>query len=398
MPAPKQSSIRASIALVALLAACGGGDSGGPGGSRLRISSINPDTIVVGDPFLDDLTNTLNSQVLVLSGTGFTDETRVYFDGELRPSALYRAGELFMGTEPGDNQGVGTHQVQVSSSGTLDPAAPSHPFVVLPGPQITSLTPTSAPAESPAMEITVRGHNFWPGSPVFLDVGDPVAVTIIDTTELRVTVPPEFLLHSRVAWIRVRASVQAGFPVLPVTPTITAISPDSAEEGSDGFELTVQGSDFVEGAEVRWRGTPLPTVRDGRAQLRATVSSGYLTVERLAGVTVQNPKPSSTFDGGTSNEVTFTVYPRLKIESVDPASVTAGSPGMTLRLLGTRFTADLVATWAGSPRPTVYVSDTELQMEVTAEDLATVGIHLVHLIRPPDATELASGYVNVISP
>lgn len=390
MPAPKQSSIRASIALVALLAACGGGDSGGPAGSRLRITSVTPDTVVQGTGIPEGR--------LIVRGSPFTEQIRVYFDGELRERQFIDATQIWMAALPGDDLEPGTFKVELSSTGLLEPGAPSHDFVVLPGPQITSLTPTSAPAESPAMEITVRGHNFWPGSPVYLDVGEPVAVTIIDTTELRVTVPPAFLLHSRVAWIRVRASVQAGFPVLPVTPAITAITPDSAEEGSAGFELTVEGSDFAEGAEVRWRGTPLATVRDSREQLRATVSSGHLTVERLAGVTVQNPRPTSSFDGGTSNEVTFTVYPRLKIESVDPATVTAGSPGMTLRLLGTRFTADLVATWAGSPRPTEFVSDTEIRMDVTAEDLATAGIRPVHLIRPPDATELANGYVTVLSP
>jgi hypothetical protein len=88
--------------------------------------------------------------------------------------------------------------------------------------------------------------------------------------------------------------------VTPLVPTLTGLSPSSTTEGP--LTLTVNGSDFVQGAVVSVNGTPLATTFISGTKLTAAVPAGLLE-EGSASVTVANPAPG----GGTSNAMPLTI-------------------------------------------------------------------------------------------
>ncbi len=84
-------------------------------------------------------------------------------------------------------------------------------------------------------------------------------------------------------------------------PTVTALSPVSTAAGGAGLTVTVTGTGFVEGANVRWRGLLRPVTVLSPAQLTFTLTAADLATPGSVPVTAVNP------DGGVSNAVVFTV-------------------------------------------------------------------------------------------
>src|SRR5262249_4251128 len=54
-------------------------------------------------------------------------------------------------------------------------------------------------------------------------------------------------------------------------PSITGISPTSANAGDAGFALTVNGSNFVSGSTVRWNGSDRATTFNSATNLTASI-------------------------------------------------------------------------------------------------------------------------------
>jgi len=88
-------------------------------------------------------------------------------------------------------------------------------------------------------------------------------------------------------------------------PSLTGLIPDSATAGSSAFTLTVNGSNFVSGATVRWAGSGRPTTFVNSAQLTAEISQADIATAGTVTVTVANPGSGD----GESNGLTFTVDP-----------------------------------------------------------------------------------------
>jgi hypothetical protein len=90
--------------------------------------------------------------------------------------------------------------------------------------------------------------------------------------------------------------------VITPAPTITSLSPSpTARAGSPAFTLTVNGSNFGNGATVLWSGSTLTTTWVSMSQLTASVPAADLTSASIVPVTVANPaslggQVSSPFD------------------------------------------------------------------------------------------------------
>ncbi|MBI4746114.1 MAG: M4 family metallopeptidase, partial [Deltaproteobacteria bacterium] len=89
-----------------------------------------------------------------------------------------------------------------------------------------------------------------------------------------------------------------------LVPAITSISPISATAGEPAFTLTVNGSNFINGAStVQWNGSDRATTFVSSTQLYAAVTSADIASAGTAQVTVFNPSPG----GGSSGPSTFTI-------------------------------------------------------------------------------------------
>ncbi|MFB3906035.1 MAG: prolipoprotein diacylglyceryl transferase family protein [Acidobacteriota bacterium] len=107
-------------------------------------------------------------------------------------------------------------------------------------------------------------------------------------------------------------------PALNPVPAVTSLSPGSATAGGPAFTLTVNGADFVSGAEVHWNGAARSTTFVSANQLTASVPASDTATAGTATVTVLNPAPG----GGLSNGVAFAVSPAPQPQiQVSPASL-----------------------------------------------------------------------------
>lgn len=86
-------------------------------------------------------------------------------------------------------------------------------------------------------------------------------------------------------------------------PTISDLAPSSVTAGGSAFTLTVNGTNFVDGAFVRWNGSDRLTTFVSATQLTADILADDVSTAGTAGVTVFNPAPG----GGTSSALTFTI-------------------------------------------------------------------------------------------
>jgi probable HAF family extracellular repeat protein len=107
----------------------------------------------------------------------------------------------------------------------------------------------------------------------------------------------------------------------PVPHIHQALFPASSAPGSAGFTLTVEGTGFVQGAEVLWNGSPVPTSFQSAKKLTATISASDVAAEGTALITVANPTPG----GGTSNTQFFSITSPVQTPSFTVSTVTAGS-------------------------------------------------------------------------
>ena len=86
-------------------------------------------------------------------------------------------------------------------------------------------------------------------------------------------------------------------------PSVTSISPTSADTGGPPFTLTVNGSSFISSSVVRWNGSGKPTTFVSSTRLTAAIPAGDIAADGAAQVTVFNPTPG----GGTSTSAAFTI-------------------------------------------------------------------------------------------
>ena len=244
-----------------------------------------------------------------------------------------------------------------------------------PTPGISSLSPVSAPTAGPAFTLTVQGNNFIANSIVRWN-GSDRATTFVNTGQLTASIRATDLAIGGAFPITVFNPAPGGgssnaltVTVANLPPAISSLSPSSALVGTAGFQLTVNGANFVAGTEVRWNGNARPTTFVSPNQLRADISSVDISFASTNQVSVFNPAPG----GGLSGSLTFTALvptPAPVLTAISPVSATAGDPGFNLTLTGSGFVNTSTVRWGGASRPTTYVSDNQLQATIAATDLA----------------------------
>lgn len=91
--------------------------------------------------------------------------------------------------------------------------------------------------------------------------------------------------------------------LLPGVPVLDSISPNSAIEGSPGFQLTLTGSNFDPTSRVKWNGSIRTTHYVSPTELRADIPASDLLAVGPVNVSVFTPAPG----GGASGNAVFTV-------------------------------------------------------------------------------------------
>ncbi len=176
---------------------------------------------------------------------------------------------------------------------------------------ITALSRTAASTGDPAFILTVTGTGFITtnGGSVLSYGGVQLVTTVDSATQLHATIPANLLLYPGALDVLVinpdpngGASLPATFTVTHATTmTLAQLSPSSIAPNSPSFTLTVTGTNFVNGATVKWNGTALATTFVSATSLTATVPADLIARSGTAQVTVADPL------GGATGGLTFTV-------------------------------------------------------------------------------------------
>ena len=197
----------------------------------------------------------------------------------------------------------------------------------------------------------------------------------------------------------VRTNIGGGSPSNPV-PATTSLSPSSALQGENGVTVTVNGSNFVAGAEVRWNGAARTTTFISANVLEASIPAGDLAASGTASVSVFNPAPG----GGLSNAQTFTINPNGNpnpvpvASSLSPTNRTEDTAAFTLTVNGNSFATNAVVRWNGSNRTTTFVSATQVRAAITAADIANPGTASVTVFNPAPGGGVSGALTFTINP
>lgn len=86
--------------------------------------------------------------------------------------------------------------------------------------------------------------------------------------------------------------------------------------------------------------------------------------------------------GGGGGDSTTTPPPAPVLMSLSPSSVTAGTSGITLEVMGSNFTTQSTVQVSASQRTTTYLSASQLNVQLTAADLASPGQLAISVAQP----------------
>jgi predicted outer membrane repeat protein len=166
-------------------------------------------------------------------------------------------------------------------------------------------------------------------------------------------------------------------------PALISLSPASAAAGSSAFKLIVNGASFVPGAVISIGPNAHTTTFVNNTQLTTMIAASEITSAGQVDVTVANPAPG----GGTSNAVKFTITapnenPVPAIDTLGPASASAGGAALTLTVNGSGFINSSAVQWNGANRPTSFVSSTKLTTQISVVDIAQPGQAGVVVVNP----------------
>ena len=163
-------------------------------------------------------------------------------------------------------------------------------------------------------------------------------------------------------------------------PEITSIVPNNVSRGGNELLMDIEGKRFIASSTVFLGDKPLTTIFKDNKKIQAIIPIEMLSNARIFPVTVNNPQP----DGGTSKSVDFTVTnPIPSITALDPAEIVAGTGSIALNIYGTGFFNDSEVFFDGKRKETTYVNNTNIQVELTSDELKIPGEYEILIYNSP---------------
>ncbi len=310
--------------------------------------------------------------VLFRPGTGPQWRTRAQAD---------LAGTASATPVTGISLSTGWHALVAFNEAPVTATGPSSSSILVaqtpnPAPTLTLIAPTSKLVGSATFTMTVIGTNVMNGTIVRFNGANLTTVNTFAPGMIDAQVPASFMTAAGTATITLfnpapggGTSNAATFTINNPAPAVTSTTPATADAGGPSFTLTVTGSGFVSGSQVRLNGMNVATTFVSTTQLAASVPASWIVTPGTIAVSVANAGPG----GGVSGNSSLTVFgPTLA--SVTPAStpvMTPASAPITLALTGTHLTASLVVYANGTPLPTTFLNSTHVSATLSPATLQT---------------------------
>ncbi len=316
-----------------------------------KITSFTPTEAGVGAP-------------ITILGTGFSGVSDVRLNGAWT-SYTSVSDTMITARVPYDAKNGGL----ISVTTPMGTAVSSASFTIH-RPTVLKLEPSSGPVGT---QVVVKGKGFSSANSVSFN-GTRAYFQIDSDTQLRTTVPSGATTGT--LWVRDTQDLGSGEPftvLVSTPPTITSFSPAS---GSVGTMVTVFGKGFTAAAQVRFNGFAASFSIQNDTTLTAYVPSAATT----GPISVVGP-------GGTgASQGSFSVTGQAPTIAMFWPS--AGVPGNTVLISGTRFTGATAVKFNGIAAAFNVKSDTLL--DATVPSGATTG--LITIFTPSGNASTSTAY------
>jgi hypothetical protein len=275
-----------------------------------------------------------------------------------------------------------------------------------PTPVLTSLFPAQATAGSQALTLVISGQNFQTTTTAQWNGVNRPALFDQTTTQEFVVIFDSDLANPGLGQVTLtNPSPGGGVSLTALTltinppqvngPVITSVSPTQATAGSNApIMLTVNASNLLSTDTISFNGTPQPTTATGMptTSLSTTIGAEDLQTTSLVSLAVQTTtanvaSPSQKFQIGPASN------PMPSLSNLSPASTKTGTlpPGGYLIVNGKNFVPTSQVLFNASPRPTGYLSNTQLAVAVLQSDVNAGGSVSVTVSNPVPGGGTSSG-------
>ena len=299
------------VSLFMVLTACGG-DSKKNKVPVPVLTSVSPTSATAG----------ANAFTLTVNGLYFVAGSTVNWNGAARATTFVSGSRLTAAIQAADVASAGAAQITVVNPAPGGGTSSSVSFTIENvAPVAATLSPANIIAGSAAFDLTVNGSGFVSGSTVHWN-GSARPTTFVSSSALKAAIAAADVAVAGTAQVRVvnpppgnGTSSALAFAVQNAAPVIASLAPSSVRAGSVGFDLTVTGTGFMQGATVQWGGANRVTTHSSSTQLIAAIPATDVSIAGTVNVVVRNPEPTI----GPSNALQF-------LTSSDPSPPPGGFP------------------------------------------------------------------------
>lgn len=357
-----------------------------------RMAAVRPSEVRAGGPGF----------ILTVEGSRFVPESIIRIDN--RPRETDFVSDSVLATRIDSSEIITPKELTVSVANPAPGGGQSSSFtlrVVNPVPLITTINPTRTPAGGPDLDLVIFGEGFVSTSRVSFNTVT-LAATVVTGSQLRVAIPAALIAGGGVAKIGVSNPSPGGgssnlvnLTVENPIPTVGRLTPATVVAGAGGTDLIVEGSGFIQSSVLVINGQNRPATLISGNRLSTTLSPSDILTAGVFSVSVFNPEPL----GGLSTSLQLTVQnPVPKLTSLSQTSIVVGSAATRLTLNGQGFVPGSVVQWNGVARPTIFVTDKLLMIDLLPSDLAAVATVTMTVTSPTPGGGISTPIVLSITP
>jgi hypothetical protein len=293
------------------------GNGTGKSGTYVAVNPIEPSVVAGGTvqftASVNNVTTTAVNWSVMGGAAGY---------GSITSGGLYTAPAIVP---------LGGYPVTVSVASVADSTAIAYAVVtILPKPSLSTITPNTAPAGSPDLNVALTGANFVSDSVVLFNGVQLPSTTFADANDLTTTIPAADLVNPGVFPITVRNPDTPGAVSNAVNFTVTSPSGGSVTVASLAFNPT----SIAPGASTIGTVMLSGAAPSGGASVALT-SSNTSVLPVPASVTIAAGSTSATFNAAASSSVSTSTQVQVSAlynssSQSATVTVTGGSSGVAV--------------------------------------------------------------------
>ncbi len=333
-----------------------------------------------------------NGQTITINGSGFMSGATVAFSGTgiiVNSTSYVSPIDLSANISISGTTTTGPRNVTVTNpdGGT---GTGTGVFTVTPAPIVTSTLPSSRDDGAVNQSIVINGSGFTSGSTVAFS--NPGIAIVSATVNGPTTITAVISIASNalpgvgnITVMNTDAGVGVGTNVFTVNgpPTVTSTNPPTLGQGATNRNLTISGTNFVNGATVAFSGAGVSVnsaIVSGPTSITANVSISASASIGARDVIVFNGDGTTATGTGV-----FTVSPAPTLTSISPSSAGQGAVNRVVVITGGGFVnGGALAAIFSNPGITVnsttFVSATTITATISISGSAAIGAGSVSVI------------------